>query len=59
MSILQSISNWLPEVSGPTQRRLSFKEKLKWTMIILVTYFVLGLIPLFGLGANQLQNFEY
>jgi len=49
----------LPEVEGPTQKRLSFKEKLKWTLIILVLFFVLGLIPLFGLGMNQLEQFEF
>lgn len=49
----------LPEVAGPTQKRLSFNEKLKWTLIILVLFFVLGMIPLFGLGQNALQQFEY
>jgi len=49
----------LPEVSGPTQKRLAFKEKLKWTLICLVLFFVLGMIPLFGLGQNALQQFEY
>ena len=49
----------LPEVAGPTQKRLAFKEKLKWTLIILVLFFVLSLVPLFGLGQNALQQFEY
>jgi preprotein translocase subunit SecY len=49
----------LPEVAGPTQKRLSFKEKLKWTGIILVLFYVLGMVPLFGLGQNALQQFEY
>ncbi len=49
----------LPEVAGPTQKKLSFKEKLKWTLIILVIFYVLGLLPLFGLGTNALQRFEY
>ena len=48
----------LPEVAGPTQKFLSFKEKLKWTGTILVIYFVLGLLPLFGLGQNSLSAFE-
>jgi len=48
----------LPEVKGPLQRHLSFKEKLKWTGIILVLFFVLGLVPLYGLGVNALQQFE-
>jgi len=59
MSLLKNILANLPEVAGPTQKRLSFKEKLKWTGIILVLFFVLGLIPLFGLGVNQLQRFEF
>jgi preprotein translocase subunit SecY len=49
----------LPEVEGPTQKRLAFKEKLKWTVLILVLYFILGIIPLFGLGDNALAQFEY
>jgi preprotein translocase subunit SecY len=49
----------LPEVRGPQQRRLGFKEKLKWTGIILFIYFVLGHIPLFGLGQNALARFEF
>lgn len=59
MSLWKSVLMNLPEVAGPTQRRLSFKEKLKWTGIVLILFFVLGLIPLFGLGANALQQFEY
>jgi len=49
----------LPEVEGPKEKRLSFKEKLKWTGIILTIFFILGIIPLFGLGENALQNFEF
>jgi preprotein translocase subunit SecY len=59
MSFWNVLLNNLPEVAGPQQRRLSFKEKMKWTGIILVIFFVLGLIPLYGLGANALQQFEY
>ena len=59
MSLLDTIINNLPEVRGPKQKRLSFKEKLKWTLIILVLFFVMGLVPLFGLGENALQQFEF
>ena len=59
MSLFDKIISNLPEVVGPQQRRLSFKEKLKWTGIILIIFFVLGMIPLLGLGANALQQFEY
>ncbi len=59
MGVFHNILMNLPEVAGPTQKKLSFKEKLKWTMIILVLFFVLGMIPLFGLGLNALQQFEF
>ena len=58
MSIWKAILNNLPEVEGPSQKFLSFKEKLKWTFVILMIYYFLGLLPLFGLGVNALQRFE-
>ena len=54
-----ALLSYLPEVQGPQQRRLPFKEKLKWTGMVLVLFFVLGLVPLFGLGENALQRFEF
>jgi preprotein translocase subunit SecY len=48
----------LPEVKKPTQQRVPFNTKLKWTVIMLVAYFILTLIPLFGLGERALQQFE-
>jgi len=58
MSFWKNLIHNLPEVASPTQKRLGFKAKLKWTLIILVLFFLLGLIPLFGLGQNALQRFE-
>ncbi|MDO8511036.1 MAG: preprotein translocase subunit SecY [Nanoarchaeota archaeon] len=58
MSFLDTIISNIPEVKGPKQR-LSFKEKLKWTLLILLFFFVLGFIPLYGLGENALQQFEF
>src|SRR3989344_2770232 len=49
----------LPEVKAPDQKYRSFKEKLKWTLIMLLAYFFLGVIPLYGLGENGLQQFEF
>ncbi len=60
MSFFKTILMNLPEVAGPTQKKLSFKEKLKWTGIILVLFFIMGVIPLFGLDPNSaLRQFEY
>ena len=58
MSLYRAIITHLPEVRGPTQKRLSFKEKLKWTLIILVLFFVLGTISLFGLDPAYQFRFE-
>ncbi len=58
MALRDFLSN-LPEVKGPLQKRLPFKEKLKWTLIILVAFFVLSTIPLWGLGSNALEQFTY
>lgn len=58
MNFIDRIVQNIPEVSRPTQKKLSFKEKLKWTSIMLVLFFILGLIPLYGLGQNALQRFE-
>jgi len=49
----------LPEVKGPLQKKLSFKEKLKWTLTILIAFFVLSAIPLYGLGENALSQFQF
>src|SRR3990172_2542284 len=58
MTWFDNILNNLPEITRPTQKKLSFKEKLKWTGISLVLFFAIGLVPLFGLGQNALQRFE-
>jgi len=55
---IQDISNFVPEVIKPKQRLL-FKDKLKWTLIILVLFFIMGVIPLYGLGQNSLSQFEF
>jgi preprotein translocase subunit SecY len=59
MSFFENILYNLPEVQAPTQKKLAFKEKLKWTLIILILFFILGLVPLYGLGTNALRQFEF
>lgn len=58
MSLYKKLIMNLPEVSGPTQKKLPFKEKGKWTVIMLVAFFVLGLVPLYGLGESFFKQFE-
>ena len=56
--ILDKIITHLPEIEGP-KGKLGFKQKITWTLSILVMYLFLGLIPLFGLGSNALAQFEF
>lgn len=49
----------LPEVKGPTEKKVSFKTGIKWTLIILVAYFVLSNITLYGISETALSRFEY
>ncbi len=56
---LRKIFNFIPEVKSPDEKKVSFKVKLKWTLIILVVFFVLANIPLFGLSNNALERFKY
>ncbi len=58
MSKLRELVTNLPEVKGPPTKKLPFKQKLIWTLIILVAFFILSTIPLWGLGQNQLSQFE-
>lgn len=56
---MQNLFYYLPEVRKPLEKKLSFNSKLKWTLIVLASFFVLANIPLFGLASNSLQRFEY
>ncbi|MEK6907500.1 MAG: preprotein translocase subunit SecY [Nanoarchaeota archaeon] len=59
MPLINNLLSNLPEVKGPEQKYLPFNQKLKWTLIILLAYLIMGVIPLYGLGKNELQNFEF
>ncbi|MEK6835031.1 MAG: preprotein translocase subunit SecY [Nanoarchaeota archaeon] len=59
MSFINKILENLPEVRAPEQKYLPFNQKLKWTGLILFAYLIMGVIPLYGLGKNELANFEF
>ncbi len=59
MADLKSLFNFIPEVVKPSEKHLSFGKKFKWTLVILISFFVLANIPLFGLSENALSRFEY
>jgi preprotein translocase subunit SecY len=56
---LKDLLKNLPEVRSPDEKKLSFNVKLKWTLIVLISFFILANIPLYGLSKNALDKFEY
>jgi len=55
----RKIFQFIPEVKSPEEKKLSFNVKLKWTLIVLIAFFILTNIPLFGLSNNALDRFKY
>ena len=58
MALVDLLHN-LPGVRAPTEKKVSFNVKLKWTLVILVGFFILANIPLFGISEGSLSRFEY
>jgi len=58
MSLISKIVSFLPEVKKPEQKKLGFKDKLIWTLVILIAFYILSVIPLYGLGQNSLSRFR-
>lgn len=50
-----SILDYMPEVKKPTQK-LSLKTRLLWTLAVLIAFYILSSIPLFGLSENLLNQ---
>ncbi len=48
-----------PEVRKPLEKKLSFNVKLKWTIIILLSFFILANISLYGVTQGFLDRFEF
>jgi preprotein translocase subunit SecY len=56
---IRNLLYFLPEVTSPTEKNVGFNVKLKWTLVILIGYFVLANVPLFGISESALSRFEY
>ena len=56
LDFLEPLFKFLPEVKAPVHRQ-DFNEKLKWTAVILVLYFCLTQIPLYGLSNAAVDQF--
>ena len=56
LEVLEPIFKVIPEVKSPIHRE-DFNEKLKWTGLVLVLYFLLTQIPLYGLAPGAIDSF--
>jgi len=54
---LDPIFKRLPAVASP-EGHVHLKKKLMWTLGVLVLYFALANVPLFGLSADSIDLFE-
>lgn len=57
--VLKQIMQFLPEVKKPAEKKISFNEKLKWTLTVLGFFFVMYNIKLYGLSRNALERFDF
>ena len=57
--VLKQIIKSIPEVSKPTEKKTSFNQKLKWTLLVIGFFFVMYNIKLYGLSRNALERFDF
>ena len=55
LDFLDPILKYIPEVSKPSEP-LSFKQKLKWTAIIMSIYFIMFSTPVFGVSKATISQ---
>ncbi len=56
--IVRNAATILPEVAKPA-RKPSFNEKLMWTGVVLIIYFVMAQTPLYGVPTGSQDQFAY
>ena len=54
----ERIAKYIPAVEEPIQK-LTFREKAKWTFIILILFFVLGSLTTWGINPTAVAQFEF
>ncbi|MBS7606649.1 preprotein translocase subunit SecY [Candidatus Bathyarchaeota archaeon] len=52
LKAFQPLIRFIPEIKAP-ERRVSFTEKLVWTALALLIYFIMSEIPLYGLSRGE------
>lgn len=54
----RDILSVVPGIEGP-KKRLNFNDKLKWTGIIIIIYFIMGNITVWGVSPAGLERFQF
>ena len=54
----EKLAKYVPAVEEPIQK-LTFKEKAKWTFVILVLFFILGSLTVWGINSAAVAQFEF
>jgi preprotein translocase SecY subunit len=52
LSLFKPVARAVPEIKAP-ERRVRFNEKLFWTALVLIIYFIMAEVPLFGISAQN------
>ena len=55
LSILDSVLNYIPGIAKPATP-LSFRQKLKWTALIMCVYYLMFSTPAFGVSISTIQQ---
>jgi len=58
IDFLVSISQYLPEIKKP-EKEIPFKQKMLWTIVAVLIFFILGQIMLVGLSDQAIQQFGF
>jgi protein transport protein SEC61 subunit alpha len=58
LRFFQPFTRLMPESKSP-DREVSFKEKLLWTVVILIIYLIMSNVPLYGVEAGQENDYFY
>ena len=58
IDFLVSISQYLPEIKKP-EKEVPFKQRMLWTIVAVLIFFILGQIMLVGLSDQTIQQFGF
>lgn len=58
LELFKPISRIIPEVKAP-ERKVSFQNRLLWTLLALVIYFIMTETPLYGISVTQSTQLNY